>query len=222
MFKSANRAATHAIAEVAGWRMIPAQCVSGLLQAARATSKASPRLFLREMLASPGAVGAVWPSSRRLAKRVAAAVPVAGDGLVVELGAGTGVVTEALLQRGVPTHRLRVIERSPTFVQCLRQRFPKVTVVHGNAKHLAELLPEGANVDAIVSSLPLRSLPADDVTAIVDQWRSVLSPGQTIIQFTYALHGQPDALSPGFASRENRFVWANVPPAKVMVFARDA
>lgn len=222
MFKHANRALPQAATRVAGWYTMPVHCVAGLLQAARATRRASPRLFLREMLASPGAVGAVWPSSRKLASCMAAPVPVAGDGLVVELGAGTGIVTEALLQRGVSAERLRVIERSPSFVQCLRQRFSKVAIVHGNATQLADLLPEDARVDAIVSSLPLRSLPAKDVIAIVDQWRSVLSPGGTIVQFTYGLRGQPDGLSHGFARRESRLVWANMPPAKVMVFARNA
>lgn len=181
-------------------------------------------LFLRELLETPAGVGAVWPSSERLARGMAAQVDPRGDGLVVELGAGTGVVTRALLDRGVPADRLRVVERSPAFARHLRQRFPEVAVLRGDAARLSDVLGEsaaGGPVDAIVSSLPLRSLEPDVVSAVLGQCRALLRPGCPLVQFTYAPRGLPDAgLSDGFVVRGDLAVWTNLPPARVVVLER--
>lgn len=119
-------------------------------------------LFMREILIDPRAMGAALPSSRRLAYNVANHVsPGVETGLVVELGAGTGVVTAALLERGVAPQRLIVVERAAALAEHLRRRFPHVAVVQGDARHLRRLLkPYASDVRAVVSSLPLRSLPA--------------------------------------------------------------
>jgi phospholipid N-methyltransferase len=173
-------------------------------------------LFAREWLQRPAAVGAVWPSSDQLARCIAAHVPQRGDGLVVELGAGTGVVTQALLRRGIACERLVVIERSEAFVEHLRERFPEVTVLHGDATELAELLPRDRPVDTIVSSLPLRSLPEHAVAAIVEQWRVLLSASSTVVQFTYDLRGGRRELPAGFRTCASDIIWSNLPPARVL------
>src|SRR5215207_8736368 len=98
----------------------------------------APWLFARELISQPAAVGAVWPSSSQLAKGMAACVPADGKGSIVELGGGTGAVTQALLERGIAPERLLVVERSPAFVQHLRARFPSVKVVEGDATKLAD------------------------------------------------------------------------------------
>ncbi|HIC7210169.1 class I SAM-dependent methyltransferase [Burkholderia stabilis] len=174
-------------------------------------------LFVREWVGRPAAVGALCPSSRHLAREMADAVPD-GDGLVVELGGGTGAITAALLERGVAPRRLVVVERSPAFVQHLRRRFPDVSVVWGDARQLERLLPPGVRVDAIVSCLPLRTLPRDDVTAIVDQCRRVLPADGVLIQFTYDLRppGRHPLGDPAFIASGSRIVWANIPPARIV------
>ncbi|MEX3789437.1 class I SAM-dependent methyltransferase [Paraburkholderia sp. BR14374] len=177
------------------------------------------RLFAREWATAPWSVGAICPSSRRLAARLAREVP-AGNGVVIELGGGTGAVTHALLESGVPTDRLIVVERSPTFVQHLRGRFPDVPVMHADAARLAWCLPLDLRVDAIVSCLPLRSLPHREVDEIVDQWRQVLRPGGVVIQFTYDLRPDRNVVNAGgmsdFVMLSSRIIWANLPPARVV------
>lgn len=180
----------------------------------------APWLFARELLNRPLAVGAVWPSSSQLAKEMAARVPAEGEGLIVELGGGTGAVTQALLERGIAPERLLVVERSRGFVKHLRTRFPAVKVVEGDATELAHLLKPGSRIDAIVSSLPLRSLPRRDATAIVAQWRALLAAGGTVVQFTYDLLSTGDRPPPGFRKRASDIVWANLPPA--CVFALES
>ena len=174
-----------------------------------------PSVFLREWLRHPAKVGAVWPSSDRLARRMAACVPRSGDGLVVELGAGTGCVTRALLEHGIRADRLLVVERSPDFVQHLRSRFPSLKVLHGDARRLSDLVPTAVRVDAIVSSLPLRSLSQDDAWQIVAQWQQVLRRGGCAVQFSYDLRNRLRHEPSGLKQRSSHVVWANVPPARV-------
>ena len=176
----------------------------------------APWLFAREMLSQPASVGAIWPSSRRLARSLASRVPLHGDGLVVELGGGTGAVTNALLQRGIAPGRLTVIEYAPAFVRHLRARFPGVTIVQGDAADLRKLLPRDSRIDAIVSSLPLRSLPAREAAAVVAQWRALIVDGGIVVQFTYDLRNTEGQPLQGFLQRASQIVWANLPPARVL------
>lgn len=179
-------------------------------------------LFLREAISSPRDVGAFLPSSRTLARRIARLVDDPGDGTIVELGAGTGAVTEALLERGIPPRRLIALERSTSMADLLRARFPEVRVICGDAADLRLLLrhARGSETQAgpaqIVSSLPLRVLPADKVQAILREIAGVLRTGGHWIQYTYAL--RPREVHPGFRRRDSVLVWQNIPPARVDVF----
>lgn len=178
----------------------------------------APGIFLQELCAKPGAIGAICPSSPYLARRMAQQVPD-GDGLVIELGGGTGVITRALLERGIPADRLIVVELSSSFVQRLRERFPDVRVVHGSAAELARLIPQGERIRAIVSSLPLCSLPAPISRAVLEQWRILLNDEGIAVQFTYNLRrpGWRDLLRAEEIGSAT--VWANLPPAQISTFS---
>jgi len=107
--------------------------------------------FLRGFLKDPRGVSAPTPSSPALAAAMAEKVDPLRPGLVVELGAGTGVVTEALLARGISAERLLVIEYGAYFVDLLRKRFAEVTVIQGDAFAFERYLPPDARVSAVVS-----------------------------------------------------------------------
>ncbi|RDK03551.1 methyltransferase [Paraburkholderia lacunae] len=155
--------------------------------------------------------------------QIARQVP-AGDGLVIELGGGTGTVTQALLESGVTPERLIVVERAPAFVHHLRNRFPDVPVVHGDAARLAHFLPPDVRIDAIVSCLPLRSLPRHETAVIVEQWHQVLGENGVVIQFTYDIRPLRyiAAYHPDFVICSSRIVWANAPPARVVTTCKRA
>ncbi|KVZ45586.1 class I SAM-dependent methyltransferase [Burkholderia ubonensis] len=179
-------------------------------------------LFVREWVDRPAAVGALCPSSPRLACEIASAVP-AGEGLVIELGGGTGAVTRALLEHGIAPERLVVVERSHVFARHLQARFPAVTIAHGDAAELDRLLPPDTRVDAIVSCLPLRSLPRQVVSTIVGQCHQALSSDGVMIQFTYDLRSQAYRPSryPGFVVTRSPIVWRNIPPARIDVMHKQ-
>lgn len=182
---------------------------------------ASLALFAREILVNPRAMGAACPSAPALAGAMAGRAPLEREGLVVELGGGTGAVTAALLRHGVSPWQLVVIERSPTLVRHLRHRFPQLRVLQGDAAQLSHLL--GAprpRLNCLISSLPLRSLPPLTTRAIIQQWQEVLEPGGLLVQFTYDLRGTHARLLPGFRRVSAKIVWNNLPPARVEVFER--
>lgn len=173
-------------------------------------------LFAKECLRAPRSVGAICPSGPALAMAMASLV-CDGDGLVVELGAGTGVVTAAMLRRGISPQRLVVIERSEAMVDMLRQRFPQLAVIHGDAARLSEYLPESAPVDCIVSSLPFLSIPEEIRTGIIHEIKRVLQGG-SLLQYTY-LWAQESCLSrAGLTCVSTTTVWKNMPPARVMEY----
>jgi phospholipid N-methyltransferase len=146
-------------------------------------------------------------------------VPKTDSGLVVELGGGTGVITQALLNHGIAPERLMVIEYSAQFVRKLRARFANVNIVHGNATDLCRLVPEGKKISAIVSSLPLCSLPAPMTRLILEQWQTLLRQNGVAVQFTYHLR-TPKWRSYLEATQErSKIVWANLPPANITTFS---
>ncbi|SKA20696.1 Phospholipid N-methyltransferase [Enhydrobacter aerosaccus] len=190
---------------------------------------AGTALFLKRWLRRPLAVGAVMPSGRWLTQAMARTTLAAlGDrpGHVIELGAGTGEVTRALLAAGIAADRLAVIERDPELVAFLRRYIAGPKIIEGDAARLPQLLAAHGirQVGAIVSSLPLLSLPADVVTGIVEGVFQTLPADGALVQFTYGPSPPvPKALreSLGLAGGRSRRIWRNVPPAVVWTFTRS-
>ncbi len=181
-------------------------------------------LFGRELIKNPGPIGAAVPSSPALARSMARMVRGAGEGYVVELGAGTGSITEGLIRDGIAPERIIAVEYSPEMAQHLRRRFPGIAVVQGDACSLNHLLRQNFGtqdsppIAAVVSSLPLRSLPKRKVARLFLEVRRLLAQGGRFIQFTYAVH-RPTRFPQCFRRTATSMVWANVPPARVECYA---
>ena len=180
-------------------------------------------LFSSELFSNAGSIGAALPSSKALARRIAACLPRQPEGYVIELGAGTGAVTEALLEHGLPADRLVPVEISDNMVRHLRQRFPTLKILGGDAAKLDALLAQhlpGArgHVSHIVSSLPLRSLPLPVVVRIIREVKHLLSDNGAFIQYTYNLTCHRYRPLDDFRCDATSIIWKNLPPARVDVF----
>lgn len=180
--------------------------------------------FLRNWLRNPLKTGAVFPSSRALAEAMARPVPLDGEGVVVELGPGTGVMTQALLDRGIAPERLVLIEYSPDFCTLLAARFPGVRIVQGDAYEPGGSFDDalaGRPIDAVVSSLPLMARPDAAREAALDHHLSRMAPRAPFIQFTYAptLPVRPERV--GARVEIGPYVKRNLPPARVLVYRRE-
>lgn len=177
-------------------------------------------LFMRQLLLRPREVSALAPSSRRLARAMTESLGP-HSGRVVEFGPGTGRLTEAILARGVAPADLTLFEMNPEFVTHLRHRFPGVTVHHAGAQTAAAHVPAG--VAAVISGLPLLSMPESLRHDIVQAASKVLAPQGRMVQFTYGGHSPvpPETLARlGLSLGLGRAVWANLPPARVYIYTR--
>jgi len=128
------------------------------LQSSVRALKKPPRLddevrFLRSWIEKPLHVGAVMPSSKLLARTMAQYVDVESEGPVIELGPGTGAITNALIEHGIDQKRLVLVEYNPGFCALLRDRYPQAKVVQGDAYKLRDTLWNvlGAPATAVVS-----------------------------------------------------------------------
>jgi len=181
--------------------------------------------FLKSWLDKPLVTGAVSPSGKALARMMARYVDPTQPGMVLEIGPGTGPVTEALLERGVAPERLVLIEFNPGFADLLERRFPGVTVVRGDAYAAHETL-KGRLAEpliATVCSLPLLTKPVRQRVNLLEQCFEMSRPGAPFIQFTYGL-APPiprEAIGLTTAAGSPR-VWMNLPPARVWIYRRPA
>jgi phosphatidylethanolamine/phosphatidyl-N-methylethanolamine N-methyltransferase len=181
-------------------------------------------LFLREWFANPQRTGAVVPSSRQLAAAMARWLPANPESYVLELGPGTGAVTQALLQRGLREERLVAIEHNPKLALLLRDRFPQAHIITGDAWHLDDLLRRRhepiESVGAVISSLPLRNFPSHKAELLARKIRGILEPGGKWVQYSYHLgNGQLNGAI-HFRLLASKIVWLNLPPARVSVFQK--
>jgi phosphatidylethanolamine/phosphatidyl-N-methylethanolamine N-methyltransferase len=181
--------------------------------------------FLKLWLRRPSHLGAILPSSKSLALAMAGQIDPAATGAVVELGGGTGSITAALLDGGTAAEDLVVIEREPALVDLLRARFAGVKVIHGDARDVVRLAQHAGvgPVKAVVSGLPLLSLPDTVCRQIIAEAFRVLRPGGCLVQFTYA-PVSPISRSTTHAldivGKRADWVLDNLPPASVWNFRR--
>ena len=176
--------------------------------------------FLRSWIEKPLTTGAVMPSSKALARTMAAYVDPKSKGPVVELGPGTGAVTQALVDRGIDPARLVLVEFNPTFCRMLRARYPAATVVQGDAYRLRHLLETTLRepADAIVSGLPLVTKPMRTRVRLISEAMTLLRPGAPFVQFTYAMVPPiPKGLN-GIRTEASPLIWLNLPPARVWTY----
>ena len=187
--------------------------------------------FIKSWFDNPLLTGAVSPSGRFLARMMASYVDPASVGPVIELGPGTGPVTEALIQRGVAPERLILVEFDPAFCKLLATRFPAATIIQGDAYRLratlAGVLSQPAA--AVVSSLPLLTKPDAHRLSLLADAFGMMRPEAPFIQFTYGL-GSPmprkkagaTTIVPAFHAQTSPPVLLNLPPARVWVYRRGA
>jgi phosphatidylethanolamine/phosphatidyl-N-methylethanolamine N-methyltransferase len=179
--------------------------------------------FIRSWLEKPLETGAVAPSGKVLARTMASYVDVDVPGPIVELGPGTGPVTEALVERGVDPARLVLVEFNPMFCRLLRSRYPAATIVQGDAyglkRSLGKVIPQ-RTAAAVVSGLPIVTKAVRTKLRLVSEALGLLLPGSPFIQFTYAVAAPLPRAIPGVRAEASERIWLNLPPARVWIYRR--
>jgi phosphatidylethanolamine/phosphatidyl-N-methylethanolamine N-methyltransferase len=179
--------------------------------------------FLRSWMEKPLHMGAVMPSGRLLARTMAQYVDISSTGPVVELGPGTGAITNALIEHGVEQKRLVLVEYNPGFCALLRDRYPHAKVVQGDAYTLRDSLRNVlyAPASAVVSGLPLVTKPMLTRLRLIRDAFLALAPGAPFVQFTYSVVPPIPKSLPGVSTEASERIWMNLPPARVWVYRKD-
>jgi phosphatidylethanolamine/phosphatidyl-N-methylethanolamine N-methyltransferase len=181
-------------------------------------------LFLQELVNCPRQVGAILPSSKNLATAMARWLPTNSDAYALELGPGTGVVTQALLERGLREDRLIAIEKSPKMADLLRSRFPRARIITGDAFELDDLLkqhlPPARNISVVFSSLPLLNFEPETADRLAKQIRAALQPKGKLVQYSYHLGNKQPKAAAHFRHLASDRIWLNLPPARVSVYQK--
>ncbi|MEA2897344.1 MAG: phosphatidylethanolamine/phosphatidyl-N-methylethanolamine N-methyltransferase [Bradyrhizobium sp.] len=178
--------------------------------------------FLRSWIEKPLRMGAVMPSGRVLARTMAQYVDVDSDRPVIELGPGTGAITNALIAHGVDQKRLVLVEYNPGFCALLRDRYPQATVVQADAYALRDSLWNvlSAPASAVVSGLPLVTKPMLTRLKLIRDAFVAMAPGSPFVQFTYSVAPPIPKSLPGVSTEASERIWMNLPPARVWVYRK--
>jgi phosphatidylethanolamine/phosphatidyl-N-methylethanolamine N-methyltransferase len=179
--------------------------------------------FLRAWVRQPKSVGSIWPTSAPMARKMAGVIDLSSGLPVLEVGPGTGTITKAILETGLPHDRLWSLEYSHAFAARLKAKYPFAHVIEGDAFELAKSLGSAGPklFDSAISALPLLNFPLALRVSFVEQVLDLLPAGRPLIQFSY---GPKSPVPPGvgrYKVKRVGMVLRNIPPAQLWVFSRD-
>ena len=178
--------------------------------------------FFRTWATSPIKMGSVSPTSRALARLMVRHAEPDPSGYALEIGPGTGVVTQALIDAGVPQERIIAVEYDADFCRLLRDRFPRAVVIRGDALDLDTTLGEYRDLtfSAGLSGLPLLNVPRAKRTPYLENVFKRLAPGAKIAQLSYSPIAPQEAVPGRFTVEGSKWVTLNFPPGRVWVYKR--
>jgi phosphatidylethanolamine/phosphatidyl-N-methylethanolamine N-methyltransferase len=180
--------------------------------------------FFKGWIDKPKAVGSIVPTSSVTARRMASVVDP-GSGLpVLEVGPGTGVITRAILARGIKPENLYAVEYSEDFVRHLEDHYPGVNVIQGDAFDLDKTLGDkrGLRFDSVISGVPLLNFPVAQRIAYLEDLLNRIPVGRPVVQLTYGPLSPIPAGRGNYTVKHFDFVIRNIPPTQLWIYRRPA
>ena len=180
--------------------------------------------FFKGWIDKPRAVGSIVPTSSVTAARMASIIDTKSGLPVLEVGPGTGVITKAILKRGVKPAALYTVEYSHDFVTHLRRNYPCVNVIEGDGFNLDDTLGDirGTMFDSVVSGVPLLNFPVARRVAYLENLLKRIPHGRPVVQLTY---GPKSPIPPGLGNytvERFHFILRNIPPTQLWLYRRAA
>ncbi|WP_426124701.1 phospholipid N-methyltransferase PmtA [Pararhizobium sp. PWRC1-1] len=178
--------------------------------------------FFKGWRSNMKAVGSIVPTSGITARRMASVVNPHSGLPVLELGPGTGVITKAILHKGVQPENLVSVEFSTDFFQHLVKTYPAVDFINGDAFDLDKTLGtrRDQQFDSVVSAVPLLNFPMHMRVSLIDDLLSRIPVGRPVIQISYGPLSPVVAMPDRYQISHYDFVVRNIPPAQLWVYRK--
>jgi len=179
-------------------------------------------VFFQRWMANPLSVGSITPSGPGLRKLIRENLVCGPDEVVVEFGAGTGAITRALLEAGIPGRKVYSFEIDPHFARYVHGVYPDVNLINGDCRKAAETLGPDlvGKVGTVVTGIPMVTLPMSVQREIVEAAFSVMPEGRSFLLYTYMLHSPLNLKELGLKGKRVGFTWQNIPPASVWAYSK--
>lgn len=179
--------------------------------------------FFKRWMDRPRNVGAIMPTSGVAARSMTSVINPASGLPVLELGPGTGVITRAILARGIAPSNLVAVEFSPEFYSRLKLDFRDVRFILGDAFDLDRTLGEFGRTrfDSVISGIPLLNFGVSERVALIEDLLDRVPPGRPVMQFSYGPTSPVPPRSGSFDVIHHDFVIRNVPPARLWLYRRS-
>lgn len=180
--------------------------------------------FLQEFLNHPRQVASLIPSSRFLERRIVQLAETRSAQTVVELGAGTGGTTRAILKTLSPSAKLLSIEINPRFCTFLRRiKDHRLTVHCGGAQELREALSlYGLPApDAVISGIPFSTLGRGVGPKIIEAISAALVVGGRFVAYQVSKHVE-DLSHPLLGPARVEVELFNIPPLRIYRWEKHA
>lgn len=179
--------------------------------------------FFKGMVNQPKAVGAIAPTSSFTARKMASIITPNTRLPVLELGPGTGVITKAILERGISPENLVSIEYSEDFYLQLKHDFPRVNFMNGDAFDLEGTLGKlmQQQYDCVISAVPMLNFPMESRIKLIDDLLRLLPVGRPVIQISYGPTSPIVARPDLYTVKHFQFMLRNIPPAQLWCYCRS-
>ncbi len=180
------------------------------------------KLFFSRWIKHPLRLGAVLPSSKTLTDLVSRHATRDPDGIIIELGGGTGRLTRSLLNVGIPPEKLYVLELDPELGAFLKKAMPQVNVIIGDACDLPKLIPAEyvGNVKTVISGMPMTTMPMEIQRRILKAAFEVMSEEGQLLQYTYRPVSPLSTEKHGLSKKRLGVAFKNLPPATVWQYMK--
>lgn len=174
-------------------------------------------VFIQEFLKHPLQVGSIISSSRYLERRIVDTAGIASANLVVELGAGTGGVTRAILRAMPQQAKLLSLEINPHFHAILKNIEDDRLIVHlGSADELKKIISlydlDAPNI--VISGIPFSTMSRSAGSQILEAVSSLLVPRGRFV--AYQMSDRVATLcQPFLGSGKITTEFLNIPPMRI-------
>lgn len=179
--------------------------------------------FIKGWLKKPGDVGSITPTGKVVAGHMAGLIPINDRHPILELGPGTGVITRAILERGIRPERLISIESGLDFYRHLTKTYPNVNFVFSDALEIDTALQDFADIQfsGVVGAIPLLNLPMQQRIDLISDYLNRVADNGPFVQICYGTRPPVEAIPGRFTVEKSARIYRNIPPAAVWVYRKD-